>query len=148
MNAPLMLGRILFGGYFLFNGLNHFINIQALSAWVNARGVPLPQFVVAIAGLLIMLGGISVLTGFRPRIGLSLIIFFLIPVSLVMHDFWAVPDPDLRLLQMTNFLKNAALTGAAFGLMAVPLPWPNSISSKGGRSQAHSDWLTGRRQPQ
>ena len=146
MNAPLMLGRILFGGFFLFSGINHFINIQGMGAYANARGVPAPQLMVAISGLMIVLGGISVLIGFRPRIGLLMIILFLVPVSLMMHNFWAMADAPQRMMEMGNFLKNMALTGAAFGLMAVPLPWPNSLGSQGGgRKESHSDWLTGRR---
>lgn len=150
MNAPLMLGRILFGGYFLYSGINHFINIQGMGAYANSRGVPAPQLMVAISGLMMVLGGVSVLIGYRPRIGLLLIILFLVPVSLIMNNFWAVPDAQQRMMEMGNFLKNMALTGAAFGLMAVPLPWPNSLGSKkgGGGKEAHSDWLTGRRLPQ
>lgn len=71
MNAPLMLGRILFGGFFLFSGINHFINIQGMGAYANSRGVPAPQPMVAISGLMLVLGGISVLIGYRPRIGLT-----------------------------------------------------------------------------
>lgn len=147
MNAPLMVGRILFGGFFLFSGLNHFINIQAMGAYANSRGVPLPQFAVAFTGLMLLLGGISVIIGYRPRFGLLLIILFLVPVSLVMHNFWAMPDSPQRMIEMTNFLKNTALTGAAFGLLAVPLPWPNALSSKStrGGDEGRTDWLTGRR---
>lgn len=149
MNAPLMLGRILFGGFFLFSGINHFINIQGMGAYANARGVPAPQLMVAISGLMIVLGGVSVVIGYRPRFGLLLIILFLIPVALIMHNFWAVPDAQQRVMEMGNFLKNMALTGAAFGLMAVPQPWPNSLGSRGGGGkESHSDWLTGRRLPQ
>jgi len=145
MNAPLMIGRILFGGYFLFAGLNHYINLAAMSAYANSRGVPLPSFMVALSGLMILLGGISVIIGYRPRIGLLLIILFLIPVTLIMHNFWAMPDSPQRMVEMTNFLKNTALCGAAFGLIAVPLPWPNSITSKHGSDAPRTDWLTGRR---
>ena len=145
MNAPLLLGRVLFGGVFLFSGLNHFIYLQNMSAYANSRGVPLPQFAVALAGLMILLGGVSVIIGYRPRLGLALIILFLVPVTLIMHNFWAVTDPQARMAELTNFLKNTALTGAAFALMAVPLPWPNSVSTKGGRDEPRTDWLTGRR---
>lgn len=146
MNAPLMVSRVLFGGFFVFSGINHFINLQSMSAWVSARGLPWPSFWVLLTGAMILLGGTSVIIGYRPRLGLLLIIAFLIPVSLVMHNFWAMADTPQRMIDMTNFLKNTALVGAAFGLMAVPRPWPNSVSSKGGRAQS-SDWLTGRQLP-
>jgi hypothetical protein len=61
------------------------------------------------------------------------VVVFLIPVTLVMHAFWRIPDAQTRALQMGNFLKNAALLGSAFALMAIPVPWPYSLAA-GARS--------------
>lgn len=146
MKFSLLIGRILFGGYFLFSGLNHFIGMSRLAPYAKSHGVPMPELAVAFTGALIVLGGLSVLLGFMPRIGLTLIILFLIPVTLWMHNFWTVTDPQQRMMEMTNFLKNSALLGACFGLIAIPVPWPSSVATK-RQVQRETDWLTGRRIP-
>ncbi|MDP2269179.1 MAG: DoxX family membrane protein [Archangium sp.] len=143
MKTILLLGRILFGGYFLFSGLNHFISMNAMAGYAASKGVPMPHLAVAFSGMLILLGGLSVLLGFLPRVGLTLIMLFLVPVTLVMHNFWAIGDPQARIMEMTHFLKNTGLVGAALSMMALPLPWPNSVSA-GRRTEAGTDWLTGR----
>lgn len=148
MPSLLLLGRILFGGYFLFSGLNHFMGLQNLVGYASSRGVPSPQLVVIATGAMLVLGGLSVLLGMMPRIGLFLIIAFLVPTALVMHNFWALEDPQVKMMEMSNFLRNLALTGAALGLLAVPVPWPFSLDKRTGRRAGRqSDWLTGRSIP-
>lgn len=150
MRFSLWLGRILFGGYFFFSGLNHFINMNRLAGYAASKGVPMPELAVAISGALIVLGGLSVIFGFMPRVGLTLIVLFLIPVSLIMHNFWAEAEPQ-RMSDMVNFLKNMGLLGACFSMMALPVPWPGSVMKKRQQEKAAhppTDWLTGRRLPQ
>lgn len=143
MKAPLLIGRVLFGGFFLVSGLSHFFRVPGLSDLASAHHVPWPPVAVVLGGVLMLLGGLSVLLGYRPRLGLWLIILFLVPATLVMHGFWGVSDPQARALELTSFFKNAALVGAAFGLMAVPRPWSNAGWAK--REAPRTDWLTGRR---
>jgi len=57
--------------------------------------------------------GLSVLLGYRARLGAWLIVLFLVPVSLTMHAFWAVQDPMMRQFQMAMFMKNIGLLGGA-----------------------------------
>lgn len=72
----LYLGRILFGGYFLFNGFNHFKMIEMMSGYAKSKGVPAPKAAVAFSGLLLLVGGAAVLLNIYPVIGfISLILF-------------------------------------------------------------------------
>jgi putative oxidoreductase len=149
MSTLLLIGRILFGGYFLFSGINHFLNLQGMSAYAASHGVPMPQLAIALTGAMLLFGGLSVLLGFVPRIGLFVLLLFLVPVTFVMHNFWAVEDPGARMAEMSNFLKNLALTGATLGLMAIVVPWPASVDNrrlKGGRQQ-RGEWMPGREVP-
>lgn len=149
MKFSLWLGRILFGGYFFVSGLNHFINLKGLAQYAASKGVPMPELAVAFTGALILLGGLSVLLGFMPRVGLTLIILFLVPVTLVMHDFWALEEPE-RMAQMVQFLKNTGLLGACFAMIALPVPWPGSVMARRQQpktQELRTDWLTGRRLP-
>lgn len=71
------------------------------------------EFLVPAAGILILLGGLSILLGYRARMGAWLIVIFLVPVTLIVHRFWGMSDPVRASLQQVMFLKNLALLGGA-----------------------------------
>jgi putative oxidoreductase len=72
---------------------------------------------VPLAGLLALAGGLSIMLGFHARIGALVLLIFLVPVTLVMHKFWGLPDPQMAMMQKTHFMKNVALMGACLLLM-------------------------------
>lgn len=122
--VPLMLGRLIFGGYFLYNGINHFLNKQNMSGYAEAKGVPAPDVAVQASGALMILGGLSLLTGYKPKIGAALIGTFLTGVTPSIHTFWKEADPQRRQAEMINFMKNVALLGGAMIAAGRPEPWP------------------------
>jgi uncharacterized membrane protein YphA (DoxX/SURF4 family) len=119
---PLWIGRLLFGGYFIYNGLNHFLNLQSVAAYAASKSVPAPEVATALSGLLLLHGGLSIVSGQWPRIGALFIVVFLAVVTPVMHNFWAQEGPA-RAMDLMQFTKNLALLGAAFLTMAIPEPW-------------------------
>src|SRR5881394_3860538 len=112
MRSLYVLGRVVFGGYFLYNGINHFLNERMMSQYAASKGVGAPDAAVTSSGALLAAGGLSVLAGVKPKQGLAAIIGFLVPVTLQMHRFWEVDDPQQRMNEMINFSKNVALAGA------------------------------------
>jgi putative oxidoreductase len=76
--------------------------------------IPAPKFSVVITGLMIILGGLSIFFGAYVKIGAMLLIIFLIPTSLIMHNYWKVNDAMAKATEMAQFFKNMALAGAAF----------------------------------
>jgi uncharacterized membrane protein YphA (DoxX/SURF4 family) len=126
--AALVLGRALLGGFFLYNGINHFRNRTMLEGYSAMKGVPYPEVAVAGSGAMLVLGGLSLIAGVRPKIGASLIGAFLLGVTPRMHDFWNVQDAQQRAGEHINFTKNLGLLGAALIAAAVPEPWPASVS--------------------
>jgi putative oxidoreductase len=115
MRALVPIGRVLFSIIFLASVFEHFQSgtIQAAAA----HGVPLAGLLVPAAGILACIGGLSVLLGYRARFGALLLILFLVPVTIVMHQFWGLSDPQMAAMQKANFLKNVALIGAALMIM-------------------------------
>ncbi len=128
MEILLLLGRIIFGGFFIMSGINHFTNVGMMSGYAGSKNVPAPALAVIGTGVLLALGGLSVLLGILPVLGLLLLILFLVPTSLLMHNFWTIQDPQARAADQINFLKNMALTGAALALMYGAATWPLTIS--------------------
>jgi len=127
MRAPFLLGRLLFGGYFLYNGIHHFRQRRELAGYAASKKVPAPDTAVEITGALLVAGGASILLGVKPKLGTLAIMGFLGAVSPIMHDFWTHADPEERTHEMINFTKNMALLGGALALMGVEEPWPASV---------------------
>jgi uncharacterized membrane protein YphA (DoxX/SURF4 family) len=127
MKAPFLIGRLLFGGYFLYNGINHFKNRKMLAGYAQSKHVPQAELAVMSTGAALVVGGTSILLGVKPKLGTAAILGFLAGVSPIMHDFWRAEDPNQRMNDMINFTKNLALIGAAAALMAVEEPWPASV---------------------
>jgi putative oxidoreductase len=128
MTALFLVGRILLGGYFLYNGINHFMNVGFMAGYAGSKGVPLPEVAVLGSGLLLLIAGASILLGLYPKVGIACAALFLIGVTPMMHNFWALP-PDQRMGDMVNFTKNFALLGATLMLAAIPEPWPAGVGS-------------------
>lgn len=122
-----LVGRVLFGGYFVMSGLNHFMKSEMLTGYAQSKGVPMPKVAVAVSGLLLLAGGLGVLTGAYVGWAVLALALFLVPVSFKMHAFWAIPDTMARMGDQVNFMKNMALLGAALMLLMIPGPWPFSL---------------------
>ena len=133
MKAPFLIGRLIFGGYFLYNGINHLKNRHQMAPYVEAKGVPAPKTSVVASGIPLIIGGASILLGVKPKLGAAAIIGFLAGISPIMHDFWRNEDPNERHQNMRSFMSNLALAGGALALAGVEEPWEASVPS--GRSR-------------
>ena len=122
-----LIGRILVGGYYIFNGFNHFSKKDMMAGDAKSKGVPIPDITIPLTGLLLLLGGLSLLLGIYPYIGVALIVIFLVPVTFMMHNFWAVPK-EQKMADMVQFMKNIALIGSTLMFLAIPTPWPFSLT--------------------
>jgi len=129
MRALHVLGRAIFGGFFVYNGINHLQNSEGMGQYAAAKGVPAAEQAVQATGLMMLAGGLSIMAGLKPKQGLAAIVAFLVPVSLQMHRFWEEADAQKRQTEMIQFMKNMALVGAALTLMHGSEPWPASIDS-------------------
>jgi uncharacterized membrane protein YphA (DoxX/SURF4 family) len=127
MEIAFVIGRIVLGVYFLFNAYNHFSQVKTMVPYVKSKGVPLAEIAIPGSGILLVLGGISFLTGLYPTIGVIAVVLFLVPVAFMMHRFWGV-DKQTMMMQMPNFLKNLALAASALMFLAIPQPWLFSLS--------------------
>ncbi|MFA4818363.1 MAG: DoxX family membrane protein [Patescibacteria group bacterium] len=122
-----LIGRVLFGGYFLMNAINHFSQADMLSGYAASQGVKSPKLAVFVSGLLLLAGGAGILLGVYVSWAVLALVLFLVPVSFKMHAFWKVSEPNMKMMEMVNFTKNMALLGAALMLLAISTPWPLSF---------------------
>lgn len=129
MRVPFLIGRILFGGFFISSGVNHLRQTRQMAQYAASKNVPKPNLAVQTTGVVLIAGGTSILLGVKPKLGAAAILGFLAGVSPIMHDFWN-QDAEQRLNDTVNFMKNLALAGGAMALMGVEEPWPASVTKK------------------
>ena len=123
-----LLARVLFGGVLAFMGLNHFSDVEGMAGYAEMKGLPAPAFSVVASGVMLVLGGVGVVTGIAPVLSAGALATFLLVSAVTMHDFWAVPE-DQTQDEMTGFLKNVALAGGALVLLAVGgQAWPYAVN--------------------
>ena len=115
MRALVPIGRALFSLIFITSVFGDFSRGAVDSA--AAHGVPFATVLVPLSGILALAGGLSILLGYRARFGAFLLVLFLVPVTLIMHRFWGLADPQTAMLQRVMFMKNVSMLGGALVLM-------------------------------
>jgi putative oxidoreductase len=121
-----LFGRIAVGGMYASAGIANLFDLEAKAAYVASKGVFEPKLLVFLASLLLVVGGISFTLGLRPRIGVVAIMMFLIPVTLIIHNFWAFEGME-RLIEMRAFMGNLGLLGSTLMFLAIPRAWAFSL---------------------
>src|SRR2546426_10958894 len=106
MRALFVLGRAMFGGFFAYNGVNHFRNQTMMSQYAEAKGVPAAEAAVPATGALLLAGGLSIMAGLKPEQGLPAVVGFLVPFTLPMPKFLGGQGPPQRQNENVNFRKN------------------------------------------
>lgn len=105
-----LVGRFFFALIFVMAGLNHF-STQTI-AFAASQGVPAATILVPLSGAMAVLGGLSILIGYRAKLGAWLLALFLVGVT-PLHKFWGITDPMMQQLQMALFMKNISMLGGA-----------------------------------
>jgi putative oxidoreductase len=111
MKYIVLFGRVLYSLIFVMASLGHFSKGEI--GYAAAQGVPLASIVVPLSGVMAFLGGLSVVLGYKAKWGAWLLVLFLVPVTVMMHNFWAVNDPMMAQMQQAMFMKNLSMLGGA-----------------------------------
>ena len=123
-----LLGRFLFALIFLMSAPMHFSG--QIIAYAASQGVPLASIAVPLSGVIALAGGLSILLGYRAKIGAWLIALFLAAVTPMMHNFWTVTDPMMHQMQFIMFMKNLSMLGSALFISQTGAgPW--SLDARG-----------------
>lgn len=112
MGVIFLIGRILFSSLFIMSGaMNHLMDIEGSTQYAEMKGVPSPRISVIVSGIVILLGGIAILVGWQVGIASIVLFLFLLVTSFMMHDFWAIDDPQQQQTEMAQFMKNMVIAG-------------------------------------
>ena len=127
MKYVVLIGRLFYSLIFILSALSHFS--EGTIAYASSAGLPMAALLVPISGIIALAGGLSILLGYRAKIGAWLIVILLVPVTLFMHSFWGLIDLQTALIQQIMFMKNLSMLGAAL-LITHFGSGPFSISNK------------------
>ncbi|MBF6438991.1 DoxX family protein [Nocardia cyriacigeorgica] len=118
MDVVVLIGRVLFVVLFFGSAIGHFTQTEAMTGYAQSRGVPAAKAGVLASGLLMALGGLSVLLGIWADLGALLLFIMLLPTAVLMHGFWSETDAEAKQMEMIQFNKDLALAGASLMLFA------------------------------
>jgi putative oxidoreductase len=112
--AVAIAGRILFALIFFLSGITHFTG-RAEYVALMPQVIPFRDFWVLISAVVELAGAAMIVSNRSPRLGGWLIVLFLIPVTITVHGVGMVSDPDprMRAMQVSFFLKGLAMMGCA-----------------------------------
>jgi uncharacterized membrane protein YphA (DoxX/SURF4 family) len=119
MDVILIVGRILFALIFINSGFAHFAQREAMTGYAQFKRVPAAKLAVPLTGLMILLGGISIVLGLWMDLGALLLAIFLIFSAFMMHNFWRVDDATQKMNETIAFFKNPSMAGAALIILAI-----------------------------
>lgn len=112
-----VLGRILLGGYFIMSGYNHFKNLEGNTGYAASKGIPMPKVAVMVSGLMMLVGGLGIISGTAMNLSVILVAVFLVVTTFTMHQYWKITDPMQKMGEQINFFKNLGLLGAMLMLL-------------------------------
>jgi putative oxidoreductase len=118
-NIFALIGRILIAWLFIPSGWSKLTGFAGTVGYISSKGVPLPEVAAAIAVAVELGLGILLLVGFKTRWTALLMALFIIGITIIFHNYWAVEAAQV-MAQKMNFYKNMAIAGgtlafAAFG---------------------------------
>lgn len=127
-----LAGRFLLSLVFLVSGFFKVAGYSQMVGFAAAKGLPLTSVSIACAAAIELLGGLAILTGFHTRIAAWLLLLYLIPTTLLFHNFWALQGMEQQ-DNMIHFLKNLAIMG---GLLTLAAHGAGALSIDSRRSKA------------
>ncbi len=112
-----LVGRIMLAAIFVLSGVMKLADFEGALGHMQSQGIPYASALLAIAAIVEVAGGLAIITGFLTRLAAFTLFLYLIPVTLLFHNFWDLAGPE-RIAQSASFMKNVAIMGGLLVLMA------------------------------
>jgi uncharacterized membrane protein YphA (DoxX/SURF4 family) len=119
MEFVMLIGRILFGLIFVSSGINHFTQTEGMTGYAQFKKIPSPKLAVQGSGLVLLLGGLSVILGIWADLGAIVLALILSVMAVTMHNYWTISEPQAKQADMIGFWKNISMAGGAIFMFAI-----------------------------
>lgn len=107
-----LLGRIFVAIIFLNSGFGKIGGFAGTAGYMASKGLPMSEVLLVITIVIELAAAAMLIIGWRARWGAAALFLWMIPVTLIFHNFWAAPE------ETNMFLKNLAMMGAMLYIMA------------------------------
>jgi putative oxidoreductase len=111
-----LIGRLALAWYFLRSAIFYAGNWDVTVQLMALKHIPAPPALLALALIVMFLGGISLVLGYQARYGAILLFGFTIAATLLMHDFWTITKAADQQADFEAFAANVAIAG---GLLVI-----------------------------
>ncbi len=128
-----LIGRLALAWFFLSEVYTRASDWDGQVALLTFANFPAPPLLLALALLVMVLGGLSLLLGFHARHGAVLLFGFTIVATVLMHDYWHIKDTADRAKDYEIFARNIAIAGGLLlvvGMGAGPFSLDNNAGQK------------------
>lgn len=114
----MFIGRLCIAAIFILSGVGKFFNWDQTAAYMASKGLTMvPLFLIG-AALVEIIGGLTLVFGYKTRWGATLLLLYLIPTTVIFHDFWNQSGAEY-MTQQIEFLKNLAIFGGLLYVISV-----------------------------
>lgn len=111
------VGRVALAALFVWSGFGKISGFADTAGYIASKGLPVPEVLAAGTVFVELVLGLALAMGFKTRIAALLIALWLIPTTLIFHNFWAAPAAEAA-MQQINFMKNLSIFGGMLVVMA------------------------------
>jgi putative oxidoreductase len=116
-----LVARFLITFIFLRSAITKITSFTLVAGMMAKKGMPFAEVLLVGAIFCELAGSLMVLLGWHARIGALLLAIFLVPATLIFHNFWAIDPAQAREVanQANHFFKNASILGALVLVIAM-----------------------------
>ena len=112
-----LVGRIMMAVIFLFSGFGKITGFAGTAGYMASKGLPMVEVLLAITIVIEIGAALMLILGYKARLGAAALLLWMIPVTFIFHNFWAMPA-DQQMIQQIMFMKNLGLMGGMLYIMA------------------------------
>jgi len=112
-----LVGRILLAAIFLMSGIGKISGFAGTAGYMASKGIPMTDVLLAITIVIEIGAALMLILGYKARLGAAALLLWMIPVTFIFHNFWAMPA-DQQMIQQIMFMKNLGLMGGMLYIMA------------------------------
>jgi uncharacterized membrane protein YphA (DoxX/SURF4 family) len=124
-----LLSRVLFALVIGKLALGNLLDLESAVGYAKSKGAPLAAVSVPLGSLGLIAGSLAVLAGVYPALGALAVVVFLVPITIIIHDFWTMEGQD-RENERIHFLKNVGLIGSALVFVSLStVSWPLGVGA-------------------
>jgi len=123
-----LVGRILLSAIFLMSGIGKIGGFAGTAGYMASKGIPMVDVLLAITIVIEIGAALMIIGGFKARLGATALFLWMLPVTFMFHNYWAMPA-DQQMIQQIMFMKNLGLMGGMLYIMAFG-SGPMSIDKK------------------